>query len=138
MYPPELVQPMREEVTRLGVKELRSATDVDQAIRDGKGTALVFINSVCGCAGGIARPGFALAVKHTVLPSAIYTVFAGQDQEATARVRELIKDFPPSSPSIALFKDGKIVHMIQRHDIEGRDPRSVAANLTAAFERHCK
>jgi putative YphP/YqiW family bacilliredoxin len=138
MYPPDLVQPMREEVTRHGVKELRSAADVDQAIQQGKGTALVFINSVCGCAGGIARPGFALALKHKVLPSAVYTVFAGQDQEATARVRELIKDYPPSSPSIALFKDGKIVHMIQRHDIEGRDPKTVAAALTGAFDKHCK
>jgi putative YphP/YqiW family bacilliredoxin len=127
---------MRREVTKLGAKELRSAAEVDAAL--GKpGTALVFINSICGCAGGIARPGLALALKHPKLPQAIYTVFAGQDQEATARVRELIKDFPPSSPSAALFKDGKVVHMVQRSDIEGRDPRTVASALTSAFDKHC-
>jgi putative YphP/YqiW family bacilliredoxin len=137
MYPPELVKPMREEVTRLGVRELRSAAEVDAALVGSKGTSLVFVNSVCGCAAGMARPALALALKHPKLPQALYTVFAGSDVEATARVRALAEGYPPSSPSVALFKDGRIAHMIQRHEIEGRDPRSIAAALTAAFDKHC-
>ena len=136
MYDESLVKPLREELTRHGVRELRTGADVDAALKK-PGTTLVVVNSVCGCAGGAARPGIALALKHGVKPDQLTTVFAGQDAEATARAREHCKPYPPSSPAIALFKDGKVVHMIERRDIEGRMPQDVAKNLTTAFDRHC-
>ena len=136
MYPEEMIQPMREEVTRLGVKEARTAQAVDQAL-SAPGTALVFINSVCGCAAGNARPGLSVAVKHATLPSRMITVFAGNDSEAAAKARGYFKDYPPSSPSFCLLKDGKPVHFIPRHEIEGRSPQDVAASLASAFDKHC-
>lgn len=135
MYPEEMIQPMREEVTRLGVGEARSPSEIDAALA--KGTALVFINSVCGCAAGNARPGLSLAVRNAVKPQAMVTVFAGNDVEAAARARGYAKDYPPSSPSFLLFRDGKPVYVLPRHEIEGKTPQDVARNLTAAFDRHC-
>ena len=136
MYDESMVQPLRHELTKLGIAELRSAADVDAAVKK-SGTTLIVVNSVCGCAGGAMRPGMALAMKHAVLPDARTTVFAGMDTEAVARARDHFKPFPPSSPAIALLKDGKVVHMIQRSDIEGRMPHDVAKNLTAAFDKFC-
>lgn len=137
MYDPELVQPMRDEVTRLGLKELRTATDVDAALAK-PGTALVFVNSVCGCAAGGARPGLRLALEHAAKkPTAMYTVFAGMESDATQKARGYFAPYRPSSPQIALLKDGKLVTMIQRHDIEGQQPAAVAQMLTKAFEQHC-
>jgi putative YphP/YqiW family bacilliredoxin len=137
MYDPVMVQPMREEVTRLGVKELKTPADVDAAVKN-PGTTLVFVNSVCGCAAAGARPGLTLALRHANKPQQVVTVFAGMEREAVARAREYFKPYQPSSPQIALLKDGKLVHMLQRHDIEGRDPSAVAAALTKAFDEHCK
>lgn len=137
MYDPELVQPMRDEVTRLGLKELRTPKDVDSALAQ-PGTALVFVNSVCGCAAGGARPGLRLALEHaTKKPTAMYTVFAGMETDATQKARGYFAPYRPSSPQIALLKDGKLVTMIQRHDIEGQQPAAVAQMLTQAFEQHC-
>jgi putative YphP/YqiW family bacilliredoxin len=136
MYEESLVKPLREELTKLGVRELKTGAEVDAAVQR-PGTTLIVVNSVCGCAGGSARPGVALALKHAVKPDQLATVFAGQDAEATGRAREHFKPFPPSSPSIALLKDGKVVHMIERKDIEGRQPQDVAKTLTAAFDRFC-
>ncbi len=137
MYDPELVQPMRDEVTRLGLKELRTPKDVDSALAQ-PGTALVFVNSVCGCAAGGARPGLRLALEHaTKKPTAMYTVFAGMETDATQKARGYFAPYRPSSPQIALLKDGKLVTMIQRHDIEGQQPSAVAQMLTQAFEQHC-
>jgi putative YphP/YqiW family bacilliredoxin len=137
MYPNVLVIPMREDLTRLGIKELRTADEVDEVLADQKGTTLLVINSVCGCAAGNARPAVRLAMNHHQLPTQLTTVFAGQDQEATAQARSYIEGYPPSSPSIALFKDGKLVEMIQRHQIEGRTPEEIAGDLTSAFDTHC-
>ena len=136
MYDETMVKPLREELTKLGVKELRSAADVDAALKH-EGTTLLVVNSVCGCAGGAARPGVAAALKHAVQPDQSTTVFAGQDTEAVARAREHLKPYPPSSPAIALFKAGKVVAMLERRDIEGRAPQDVAKRLTAAFDQHC-
>jgi putative YphP/YqiW family bacilliredoxin len=138
VYDPSMVQPMREEVTRLGVKELRTPQEVDAALAPAKGTALLFINSVCGCAAGNARPALALVAKHAVKPAALYTVFAGQDKEATQQARSFLHGQPPSSPAFALLKDGKVVAMVHRHDIEGRPANAVAATLTAAIDAHCR
>lgn len=137
MYDPVMVQPMREEVTRLGVKELKTPAEVDSAVKN-PGTTLVFVNSVCGCAAAGARPGLTLALRHANRPKQLTTVFAGMEREAVARAREYFKPYQPSSPQIALLKDGKLVHMLQRHDIEGRDPQTIAAALTKAFDEHCK
>jgi len=137
MYDPVMVQPMREEVTRLGVKELKTPAEVDAAVKN-PGTTLVFVNSVCGCAAAGARPGLTLALRHANRPKQLTTVFAGMEREAVARAREYFKPYQPSSPQIALLKDGKIVHMLQRHDIEGRDPQTIAAALTKVFDEHCK
>jgi len=137
MYDPKLVQPMREEVTRLGVKELHTPDEVDSAVRQ-QGTTLLFVNSVCGCAAAGARPGLALALMHKNRPQHLYTVFAGMEREAVARAREYFQPYQPSSPQIALLKDGRLVHMVQRHDIEGRDPQVVAQTLTKVFDEHCK
>ena len=135
-YPEMLVRPMREELTRLGVEELRSAAEVDQTVRQ-EGTTLVVVNSVCGCAARNARPGVALALLHATRPDRATTVFAGQDTEATARARDYFPGYPPSSPSIALLKDGELVYMMERHQIEGRDADEIAEDLTAAFDRYC-
>ena len=134
-YHEMMVKPMREEVTRLGVKELKTVADVDAALGPGEGTALVFVNSVCGCAAGMARPALAMALAHTARPEQLYTVFAGQDLDATARVRSYFAEYQPSSPSVAVLKDGEVVHFVHRHMIEGRRPEVIAADLVAAFER---
>jgi putative YphP/YqiW family bacilliredoxin len=134
-YNPTLVAPMRAELTRLGVKELTSAAEVDAALGDQRGSMLVFVNSVCGCAAGNARPALALALQHSVLPQQVVTVFAGQDLEAAARARQYFGEYQPSSPSMALLRDGEVVHFVHRHQIEGRSPQSIAADLTAAFDR---
>lgn len=136
-YHEPLVAPMRGEVTRLGVQELKSVAEVDSALGPGEGTVLVFVNSVCGCAAGAARPGLSLALQHAVKPRHLYTVFAGQDLEATARARSYFAEYQPSSPSIALLRDGEVVHFVHRHMIEGRGPQAIAADLVAAFEKHC-
>ena len=136
-YNPALVTPMREEMTRMGARELTTAADVDGALGDQRGTMLVFVNSVCGCAAGNARPALKLALQHAVRPSQVVTVFAGQDLDATARARQYFADYQPSSPSMALLRDGEVVHFVHRHQIEGRAPQAVAADLMAAFDRHC-
>jgi putative YphP/YqiW family bacilliredoxin len=136
-YDPRLVQPMREELTRVGVKELISVADVDAALGDSRGTMLVFVNSVCGCAAGTARPGLRLALQHPNRPQQVTTVFAGQDLEATARARQYFSEYAPSSPSIALFQDGEVVHFVHRHMIEGRSPQQIAQDLTSAFDKYC-
>jgi len=137
MYDPRLVQPMREELTRIGVQELRTASEVDTFMADKSGTVLVVVNSVCGCAAGMARPGVRLALQSDVKPDRVATVFAGQDVEATERARSYFGPFPPSSPSLALFKDGECVHFVPRHMIEGRDAVAVANGLVTAFQKHC-
>jgi len=136
-YNPALVAPMRQEMTTMGARELTTAADVDVALGDQRGTMLVFVNSVCGCAAGNARPALRLALQHGVKPDDIVTVFAGQDLEATSRARQYFAEYQPSSPSIALLKGGEVVHFVHRHQIEGRSPQSIAADLTAAFDRHC-
>lgn len=134
-YNPALVAPMRAEMTRMGARELTSAAEVDAAIGDQKGSMLVFVNSVCGCAAGNARPALALALKHSVVPNQVVTVFAGQDVDAAARARQYFGEYQPSSPSIALLRDAEVVHFVHRHQIEGRSPQAIAADLTAAFDR---
>jgi putative YphP/YqiW family bacilliredoxin len=135
-YPPALVAPMREEMTSMGARELATVPEVDAALGDQKGTMLVFVNSVCGCAAGNARPALRFALQHGVRPQQVVTVFAGQDVDATARARQYFADYQPSSPSIALLRDGEVVHFVHRHQIEGRPPQDVAADLAAAFDRH--
>jgi putative YphP/YqiW family bacilliredoxin len=137
MYPEMVIAPMREELTRVGVQELRTAESVDAALNEQKGTAMVVVNSICGCAARNARPAVAMAMAHSAKPDAAFTVFAGQDRDATARAREFIVGYAPSSPSIALFKDGQVVHMIERWQIEGRDARAIAQDLSAAFDKYC-
>jgi putative YphP/YqiW family bacilliredoxin len=132
-----MIRPMREEVTRLGVKELKTVAEVDTALGATPGTALVFVNSVCGCAAGMARPALARALQHTRKPDHLYSVFAGQDLEATARARSYFGEYQPSSPSVALLKDGEVVAFVHRHQIEGRHPDAVAADLVKAFETWC-
>jgi putative YphP/YqiW family bacilliredoxin len=134
-YPEELVKPMRAELTSAGVKELRTAQDVEAFMNEKSGTAMVVINSVCGCAAGGARPGVKLALQSEKKPQRCATVFAGQDTEAVAKFRSFISDVPPSSPSIAIFKDGELVHFVPRHRIEGNPPAGIAKDLTAAFEQ---
>jgi len=135
-YNPALVAPMRQEMVSMGARELTSAAEVDAALGDPQGTMLVFVNSVCGCAAGNARPALRLALQHGVKPGQVVTVFAGQDVDATSRARQYFAEFQPSSPSMALLKDGEVVHFVHRHQIEGRSPESIAADLTAAFDRH--
>ena len=137
MYPEQLLVPMREELTRLGVRELRSAADVDAELAQHTGTTLVVVNSVCGCAARNARPAVAEALRHAVVPARSTTVFAGQDREATERARQYFTGFRPSSPSIALVKDGAVVFMLERHQIEGRSAHDIAADLRHAFDTHC-
>lgn len=136
-YPEQMVAPMRAELVDMGVQELRTAGEVDDFFALQKGTALLLINSVCGCAAGSARPAVRLALGHESRPVMAATVFAGQDLEATDRARALIGDVPPSSPSLALIKDGELVHFVPRHLIEGREAEAVAADLTAAFSAYC-
>ncbi|MGZ7443375.1 BrxA/BrxB family bacilliredoxin [Paenibacillus sp. TH7-28] len=137
-YMRDMVQPMRDELTVLGVQELRTPEEVAEKLPDAKGTALVVVNSVCGCAAGQCRPGVAKALQHDMTPDHLFTVFAGQDKEATAKAREYFAPYPPSSPSIALMKDGELVHFIERHQIEDRSAEEIAADLTSAFDRFCR
>lgn len=136
-YSPLLVRPMREELTSIGVRELMTSEDVDATLGEKQGTTLLIFNSVCGCAAGMARPGVRMALDGEKKPDRVVSVFAGQDLEATARARAAISDIPPSSPSMAFFKDGELVWFLPRHRIEGRDARQVAADLQAAFEEFC-
>jgi len=135
-YPEHFVAPMREELTQLGFEELRTPDQVDAAV-DRQGTVMIVVNSVCGCAAGKARPAIAIALQHTRKPDVIGTVFAGADVEATERARALMAPYPPSSPSVALMKDGKLVYMMQRRDIEVSDAISIARQLKSAFDEHC-
>ena len=132
-----LIQQIKNEVTKLGVIELHTPQEVDELLAQHKGTALVFVNSVCGCAGGIARPALGLALQHRVKPDIVATVFASGDREATMRARDYFTDMPPSSPSFGLLRDGKLVRMIHRSDIEIRDAQEVAAMLMQLFDQHC-
>jgi putative YphP/YqiW family bacilliredoxin len=136
-YPEMLIQPMREDLTRLGVEELRTPEVVDETVKNSKGTLMVVVNSICGCAAGKARPGVALALQHDVKPDKVATVFAGADIEATERARSYFTGYGPSSPSIALLKDGELVYMLERWQIEGRDANQIAGELTKAFDEHC-
>lgn len=136
MYPEQLVLPMKEDLTAVGFEELTTPDKVDAAIK-AEGTTLLVVNSVCGCAAGNARPAIKQAIQHAVVPDRLTTVFAGFDIEATAHARNYMAPYPPSSPSIALFKDGKLVHFIERHQIEGRPVELIAKNLTHAFDTYC-
>jgi putative YphP/YqiW family bacilliredoxin len=136
-YPEPFIAPMRAELAGLGVRELRTPEQVDQAAQS-PGTVMIVVNSVCGCAAGKARPGIALALQHETRPRLVGTVFAGADIEATERARALFAPYPPSSPSVALLKDGELVFMLERRDIERRDATAIAARLTAAFDEHCR
>src|SRR2546429_10033184 len=137
LYDPRLVQPMREELTRIGFQELRTPAEVDAALATAQDTTLVVVNSVCGCAARNARPAAALAIQHAKRPQQLLTVFAGQDADATARARSYFTGYQPSSPQIALFADGKLVFMLERKNIEGRAATDIAVDLTAAFDRYC-
>lgn len=137
-YPEQLCAPMRKELTSIGFTELKNASDVDTQIPSSTGTMLLVLNSVCGCAAGAARPGVRLALNKTeAKPDHLVTVFAGQDIEATVQARKYLAPYPPSSPCIALFKEGKLVHMLERHHIEGHSAEMIAENLSAAFEEYC-
>jgi putative YphP/YqiW family bacilliredoxin len=135
-YPEQFIAPMRDELTRLGIQELRSPEAVDAAVNT-KGTVMIVVNSVCGCAAGKARPGIAMALQHGKRPDVMGTVFAGADIAATDRARGHFAPYPPSSPSVALMRDGQLVFMLERRDIENRDAASIAARLSAAFEEFC-
>ena len=137
MYPEIMVIPMREELTRLGVEELKTAADVDQALRNRPGTALVVVNSICGCAAGRMRPAVRIALENGVKPEKAFSVFAGQDTDATERARSYFTGYPPSSPSIAILRDGRLVYMMPRRDIESREAPAIAADLKAAFDKYC-
>lgn len=136
MYPPELVKPMQQELENAGFTSLHTSQDVESAMQE-EGTTLVVVNSVCGCAAGAARPGAIVSLQFDKSPKNLVTVFAGVDGEATKRAREFMIPFPPSSPAIALFKDGALVHMLERHHIEGRPAEAIASNLAAAYEEFC-
>lgn len=137
MYPEEFVRPMRDELTRIGFRELRTPQDVDTALKQEQRTTLVAVNSICGCAAGKARPAIAKALSQGPRPEVLLTVFAGQDGEATERARSYFTGYRPSSPSVALLRDGKVVFMLERSAIEGRDPNSIAQDLIQAFDRYC-
>ena len=137
MYDERFVTPMRQELTRLGVEELRTSAEVDASLKDQKGTALVIVNSVCGCAARNARPAVARALENAAKPEHLYTVFAGQDADATRQARSYFAGYAPSSPQIGLMKDGKVVFMLERHQIEGRTSDMIAADLTGAFNAYC-
>jgi putative YphP/YqiW family bacilliredoxin len=136
MYPAELVKPMREDLTNVGFEELHTTEAVDNALAK-EGTTLVVVNSVCGCAAANARPGARMSLQNAKRPSNLVTVFAGVDKDATDKAREYMIPFPPSSPSMALFKDGELVHMLERHHIEGRPAELIAENLMDAYNEHC-
>jgi putative YphP/YqiW family bacilliredoxin len=136
-YSEILIKPMREDLTRIGVEETRTPEQVEEAINNTKGTLLVVVNSVCGCAAGKARPGIAMALQNAARPDRTVTVFAGADIEATAKAREHFAPYPPSSPQIGLFKDGQLVFMLERHQIENRFAEQIAQELTQAFDRYC-
>jgi len=136
MYPEPMIAPMREELTRFGIAEARTAADVEKTA-NAKGTVMIVVNSVCGCAAGKMRPAVGLAMRHAALPEKSITVFAGQDRDATEKARSFFTGYEPSSPSIGLLRDGKLVYMMERHQIETQDARSIAADLTAAFDRFC-
>jgi putative YphP/YqiW family bacilliredoxin len=137
MYPEEFVKPMREELTRVGFREMRTAAEVDAALKNEKRTVLVVVNSICGCAAGKARPAIARALDNSARPEVLATVFAGQDQEATAKARSYFTGYPPSSPSIALLRGGKLAFMLERRDIETRDALAIADILKQAFAQFC-
>ncbi len=137
MYPAELVKPMKEDLTNVGFKELANAAEVDQTLQNAEGTLLVVVNSVCGCAAGNMRPGVKLSLQHDKKPANLTTVFAGVDTDAVAQARKYFLPYPPSSPSIALFKDGKLVHFLERHHIEGGTAQMIASNLEAAYDEFC-
>jgi bacilliredoxin len=136
-YPELMIRPMREELTRLGIEEARTPEAVDEAIKQTNGTLMIVVNSVCGCAAGKARPGIAMALRHDTRPDRAITVFAGADIMATERARNYFTGYQPSSPSVALIKDGQVVYMLQRHDIENRDAPAIAQELTRAFDQYC-
>ncbi len=136
MYPEIMVVPMREELTRLGIEELRTAAEVDQILQT-PGTTMVVVNSICGCAAGRMRPAVRLALQNSTKPGKVVSVFAGQDPEATERARSYFTGYPPSSPSIGILRDGKLVYMMQRKQIESREAPAIAADLKAAFDQHC-
>lgn len=137
MYDERMVTPMRQELTRLGVEETRTAEEVDRVLGERKGTVLVVVNSVCGCAAGNARPAVAMALQNNIKPEKAITVFAGNDADATRRAREYFVGYRPSSPSIALFRDGEVVKMLERWQIEGRTPEAIADELMTAFDQFC-
>jgi putative YphP/YqiW family bacilliredoxin len=137
MYPEIMVVPMREELTRMGVQELKTAEEVDRALAHSPGTTMVVVNSICGCAAGRMRPAVRVALQNSARPQKMYTVFAGQDTAATERARAYFTGYPPSSPSIAILRDGKLVHMLQRSDIEHREAADIAAELKKAFDKFC-
>lgn len=137
MYPPELVAPMKEDLTQVGFEQLASAAAVDETIKSSEGSLLVVVNSVCGCAAGNMRPGVKLSLDGDSKPNKLATVFAGVDSEATAQARKYFLPYPPSSPSIALFKDGKLVHFLERHHIEGGSAQMIAENLKEAYKQYC-
>lgn len=137
MYPPELVKPMKDDLTNVGFKQLTTIDEVDQTIQNSKGTLLVVVNSVCGCAAGNMRPGVKLSLNNSKKPVELATVFAGVDGEATNQARKYFLPYPPSSPSIALFNDGKLVHFLERHHIEGGTAQMIAENLTEAYNEFC-
>tara|TARA_B100001964_G_scaffold206114_1_gene236990 strand:- start:263 stop:700 length:438 start_codon:yes stop_codon:yes gene_type:complete len=136
-YPEFMIAPMREELTRLGVQELRTPDAVDSIARDTDGTVMIVVNSVCGCAAGKARPGVALALQHSTRPDVVATVFAGADIEATERARALFAGYPPSSPAIGLLRNGQLAYMMERHQIEGQEAPAIARQLIGAFDEHC-
>ena len=136
-YPEIMIRPMREELTRLGVEELKTPEEVDRAVHETEGTLMVVVNSICGCAAGKARPGVALALSHEPRPDKVATVFAGADIEATEKARSYFTGYPPSSPSIAILKDGQLVYMLERRQIEGQGPEEIAQELTKAFDQYC-
>jgi len=137
MYPEIMVVPMREELTRMGVEELKTAEEVDRALAHSAGTTMVVVNSICGCAAGRMRPAVRVALQNSAHPEKMYTVFAGQDTAATERARSYFTGYPPSSPSIAILRDGKLVHMLQRSDIEHREAADIATELKKAFDKFC-
>lgn len=138
MYPDQIVSPMREELTKTGFTETRTAAEVEQLLTNEKGTILFVINSVCGCAAGNARPGVKLALEHSdKKPTVLATAFAGNDTEAVGMIRQYMLPYPPCSPAMALFKEGKLVHIIERHNIEGKNAQMVAQNLVEAFDKYC-
>ena len=136
-YPEILIKPMREDLTRFGVEETRTPDELDDVIRNTKGTVMVVVNSVCGCEAGLARPAIGMALKHAAKPDKVVTVFAGADVAATERARSYFKGYFPSSPSVGILQNGRIVYMLERHQIEGRAPEAIAKDLTEAFDRLC-